>query len=208
MIRIQKYKFLIFIFILFILVLINFSSALAYGRGIYGRGQYGIGYAISGGTPTFSSSQSQLKEGYTKSLYKNWKIEFEFENETYLITLKDINNKIAKISVSQIQQTFNLAVNETKKLNLNDDKFYDLEIFLKDITATKADLIVKFIYEEISFEEVIKEKQPEEGIEKRIKGLWILIGIVLAVGIVTVLFIIKFKGKVKKKGRKGRYSKI
>lgn len=167
-----------------------------------------------GGSPTYKPTQEQVEEGYTKSLYENWKIEFEFGNETRTIKLDDIINKTAIIIVSSIPQTFNLTVNETKKLNLNDDGFYDLQIFLKNITDYKADLIVTLIHEEIPFEEVIEEE--EKGILERIRGimnkfievikpywLWILIGvgsvIVIVVGIIVFSKIRKEGGSFKKK---------
>jgi len=137
-----------------------------------------------------------------KKLYENWKIEFEFENKTYIIKLEEIINETAIISISD-GQTFNLAVNETKKLGLNDDGFYDLEIFLNNVAYKKADLIVKFIYEEIpveEFEKIEKKVKIRDVINKfieMIKSYWllILIGvscvIVVIVGIIVVLRIVK-----------------
>jgi len=165
-----------------------------------------------GGYPTYKPNQSQLEEGYEKSLRENWKIEFEFENETRTIKLDKIVNKTATLTVSSVPITFELIVNETKKLNLNDDGFYDLQIFLKNITDYKADLIVKIIHEEIPAEEL-------EGVEKKGKikdlinnfiefiklyWLWILIGgfIIIVFGIIVVLRIVK-KNKKKYLGAHG-----
>ncbi len=154
---------------------------------VTGFSSYSAEETPSGGYPTYKPNQSQLEDGYEKSLRENWKIQFEFENETRTIKLDNIINKTAIITVSSEPQTFNLTVNQTKKLNLNDDGFYDLQIFLKNITGGKADLIVKSIHEEIPAELLEEE---EKGILERIKGvinnfigmikpywLWILIGV-------------------------------
>jgi hypothetical protein len=195
----NNYFFWGFIF-LFILISINFSSAVSYGEGAYGEGLYGIGGHVTSGNPTFSLGQSELEEGYTKTLLKNWKIEFEFENKTYVITLKNAKNEIAEITVSDKEGlwNFNLAVNETKKLDLNDDGFYDLEIFLKDIPDSKADLIVKLIHEEIPAE--FLEEMEKETKKKEYGQLswWLIVSLI--VSLIIILFITIFI-KIRKKGK-------
>jgi hypothetical protein len=150
----------------------------------------GGGYAI------FKPTQEQLKEGYEKSLRKNWKIQFSFNNETHTIKLNEIVNKTAIITVLSKAIIFNLTINETKKLNLDNDNYYDLQIFLKDISKYEADLVVKFIHEEIPFE----EKKPEEKkeAEKKIKEeirlwLWLVLGLIAV--IIAIILIIRYKSK-------------
>ena len=90
--------------------------------------------------------------------------------------------------------TFNLTINETKKLNLDDDNYYDLQVFLKDISDYKADLVIKSINEEIPADEKkeIEEKEDDEKIEK--PKLWLLI-LGLIVVIVAVVLAVGYKKK-------------
>jgi len=151
------------------------------------------------GNSTYKPTQEQIEKGYKKSLRKNWKISFKFGNETHTIKLDDIINKTAIITVSSELQTFNLTFNQTKKLNLNDDGFYDLQIFLKNITDYKADLIVKLIHEEIPAE--LLEKEEKEIMEKfQFLLIIILVGIVVIISI--IIFIIKGKKNFKKNFKK------
>ena len=135
-------------------------------------------------------------------MYKNWQIEFEFNNETHTIKLDNIINKTAIITVSSIPQTFNLTVNQTKKLNLNDDNYSDLQIFLKNITDIKADLIVTFIHEEIPAEFAGEEEK--EVMEKGFQIWLIIIGVISVIVIVAVIVLItiskyRFRKKLSKK---------
>lgn len=159
-----------------------------------------------GGYPTYKPTSEQLENGYEKTLRKNYKVQFEFNNQTHEIKLDDLINKTATITVSSEPQTFDLDINETKKLNLsprddsgepNSDDFYDLEIFLKDIRGIYVDLIIKTIYEEMPAEEKIKqekEKLENEEAEEKSK-LWLWISVVVFVLIVGILI---FKRKRRK----------
>jgi len=151
-----------------------------------------ISYTVNplggGGYPTYKPTQEQLqsKEGYEKTLRKKWKIQFESDNETHTIKLDKIINKTVIITISSEPVTFNLTVNETKKLNLGDDNYYDLQIFLEDVNYYEADLVVKLIHEEI----LAEEKRLEEKIEEKIKWWsWpiILVSIVLIVIIIIII---------------------
>ena len=143
------------------------------------------------GYPIYKPNQEQLEKGYEKTLKKNYKVQFEVKNKSHQLKIDNIKNQTATITVSSEPQTFDLNVNETKKLNLNSDDFYDLEVFLKNIHGVYADLIIKIIHKEIPAEEKIKqekEKLENEEITKKNKLLlWVLIGILgaLIVGLVV-----------------------
>lgn len=209
MTEIRKYKFLTFIILFIFLILINFSSALSYGKGVYGSGIYGIGSINQIGSsttsqsfPIFTPNKDQIEEGYIKTLYKSWEIGFEFDNENHIIKLNDIINKTAIITVSSKLQTFNLSLNETKKLNLDGDEFFDLEIFLQNITNYKADLIIKFIREEIPIEFIEEKKEIKKKYDERL-FLWLIFSLIIIL-IITILIIIIIKRRklAKRRGRR------
>ena len=160
-------------------VYINNGLVVSVPPGGGGGGNGGNGY------PIFKPTQEQLEpgqlgEGYEKNLMKNWEIEFEFNNKTHTIKLDDIINKTAIITVSSEPVTFNLTVNETKKLDLDDDNYYDLQIFLKDISDYEADLVVKLIHEE--------------------KSKWWLLVVVALVIIIIIVIILIVMYKHKRRG--------
>jgi len=160
-----------------------------------------ISYTVSrtsggSGYPTFKPSQKQLKEGYKKSLREKWKIEFEFNNETYTITLEEITNKTVVMNMSRrlSYETFTLDINETKKFNLNDDEYYDLKVFLKNIKSYyEIDLVLKFIHEETNEEEEIEK---EEELDEKLKfEVWLVFGLIAVILIISG--IVMYKRKIK-----------
>ncbi|MCK4429113.1 MAG: hypothetical protein KAU95_01960, partial [Candidatus Aenigmarchaeota archaeon] len=111
------------------------------GGGTSGTGRY----------PIYKPTQEQLKDGYEKSLGKNWILEFKVNNEDHQLKVDNIDNsnKIVTITVSSNPQTFNLRLDEIKKLDLNNDGHYDFYIEMENIIYNRANLIIKTIYEEI-----------------------------------------------------------
>jgi len=137
------------------------------------------------GYPIFKPTQEQLEKGYEKSLREKWKIQFEFNNKTYTITLDDILNKSAIMNMSSKSgsEIFNLDINETKKFNLNDDDYYDLRIFLKNIKSYyDIDLVLKFIHE--GGKEVSKEEEEEKLKEKSEFGIFIIVLILVLIAVI------------------------
>jgi len=155
-----------------------------------------ISYTVTsgGGYPTFKPSQEQMEKGYEKSLLEKWRIEFKFNNETYTITLEDIINKSAIMNMSSRSKsvTFTLDINETKKFNLNDDDYYDLEVFLKNIKSySNIDLFLKFIHEETN-----GKKEAEKELEEKPEfKAWLVLGLIVV--ILVISRIVMYKHKIK-----------
>jgi hypothetical protein len=173
-----------------------------------------------GGLPTYTITQSNLQEGYSKILGKSWGLEFKIKNETHGLKIDDIQNNSATITISSNPITFNLSINETKKIDLEDDGFYDVSVLLKNITGNtyyrRAEVFVKSINEETS---KIQSNIPEESnadensnnqennkenkdiISEKIKDnkliVYEIIGIIL-ITIVIIFLILKFKSKKKR----------
>jgi len=147
----------------------------------------------SGGYPTYYPTQEQMQNGFSKNLGKNWKMRFKYKNETHELKINNIQNNSVAIAISSEPQTFNISINETKKINLNNDGYYDLQVFLKNITGTKyykrAEVNIKLINETISQtnENVLNEIPPTEN-EKSKFNYFIISGIILTI---LVLFIVR-----------------
>jgi len=161
-----------------------------------------------GGYPTYKPTNEQLTEGFEKILKKNWKISFKIENVSHQLKIDKIENITVTITVSTNPITFDITINETKKLDLNTDNYYDLEVFLKDIRRDYADLVIKEIYEKITVED---EKKTEEKQDKRKKEfdeeqnkvkIYIILSVVLVVLAILITIFWEIRYPKKKKRRK------
>jgi len=120
--------------------------------------------ASAGLFATYFPTQTQVKEGYSKLLKKTQKVQLTIDEQTYTVVIKSVNNtnKKVEIELEEINKTIELCENETSKIDLNDDGYYDLQIFIKRFGAEGfAELEFKEIHEEIPAEE--QEKQEEES---------------------------------------------
>jgi hypothetical protein len=147
--------------------------------------------------PIYYPTQIQLENGYEKALQKNWKIQIEFEGDNYILEVKNIFSGKITVSLSSGLGVFNLSEDQTKNLNLDNDDFYDIEVYLKDInpSLSEADLILKLLSEEI-----IDDGSETNGgvlggvIEGSETKFWIIIGsIVLVMAVIGVVLGILIK---------------
>ena len=161
----------------------------------------------SGGSPSFYPTQSNLKDGYLKSMGRNWKLKFDVKNESHELKLNKIDkvNKTATVSVSSELQTKVLSVGEEWKVDLDNDDFYDLLVRLDNVTLFRADIFVMEIDESI-FVDVISGNVVEGGesfeeVEEEIGYFWVwVVGVIVLVLIVVGILV--FVGlKVFRKGK-------
>jgi len=145
----------------------------------------------------YKPTEEQLKEGYTRILLKGWKVNINFNNEEYLAKVEDIFENEVKVSI--VDNNYSIKINETKKINLDGDNYYDLEITVENIVGGRAQLTFKEIHEEIPVEEQEEQEEPSK-IED--KGNWWLILLILV--IVVIIFYIFFNHPKIKKRRKRR----
>ncbi len=190
----MKRFFLIVIFLFFSLVFVNFSSSIPYGSGIYEQ-ETSCTISDTGASPagTFSGGSVVIE----KYIYRWGEILFEFNNITYTIKIEDIiNNETAviKISGGNKNWNFNLGINQTEKVDLNEDEIYDLSIYLRSISGDRIYITANSIQEEISGKET-------RGIP--VLELLIII-IILLIIIVILLIVIIFRRKIGDKYRRRR----
>ncbi|MDD5191555.1 MAG: hypothetical protein PHH54_02805 [Candidatus Nanoarchaeia archaeon] len=175
-----------------------------------------ISYTVSGGAPassggggggssskTYVPSAGQISAGYTQQLKSNERVKLTIASQTHYVTVSSLTTTNAKISVSSTPQTATLNIGETKKFDVTGDGYYDLNVKLNGIDASKADITVKSIYE-ISAEPSASssETAPEETTgtigegelpaEKNLT-LWIVVIIIIVVLIVGIVWYYKSK---------------
>jgi hypothetical protein len=101
----------------------------------------------------------EVEEGYEKEISHMQKIKFEIDGEEHLITVTHITEDNVTLLVQSDDKIITLSIGETRKIDLNGDGFYDLQIFLESITFYeaydghhKANIIMTEIDEEASSE--------------------------------------------------------
>ena len=176
-----------------------------------GSGGGGGGGGSSNIRATYVVSEPQLESGFTKSLEEQDRFKFNLEGEHYL-TLEtiDINKIDIKITSNPIAAT--TLEGQTRKFDLNQDGYYDLQVKLNSISGAitkQADITIRKIYEPITAKsdalekayETQAEAQYEQERTSRLKiinwiSVLITIGIIAIIGVLAYL-IIK-RGQIKK----------
>jgi len=144
--------------------------------------------STSSGGVTFKPTQEQLEEGYSKLLRKTQKVQFTINNQTHTVVVNSVSNenKTVEIELEELGELIELSENETKKFDLNDDGYYDLQIWVKEVRSNGyANLEFKEIHEKVPAEE--KEEQESLSKKEGIKSwIWVVGGVIsiLIIGIV------------------------
>jgi len=182
----------------------------------------GGGGGGSGGT-TYSISETQFSDGYTKELGVNDKIKIVISEEDHFVQVISLTSSSATINVSSDPQQKTFSVGDEYKFDVTDDDNYDLSVKLGAISdATKVNVTVKKASGDVGDEpelspitgDVVGTSETEDTSAKktpsaekrkafRISGsAWLVMILIVVVGLV-VFFIWKFKG-YKDQGKKKR----
>ena len=120
-----------------------------------------------GGTTALTTVIPFTTQGITISLAKNSIAKFIFDSAYHTIKVIKVGADYVILEIASDPVTVTLNLLESKKLDLNNDNYYDLYVKLNEIKSSKADLEVKYIHEIITpvvtppaKEE--EEEQPEE----------------------------------------------
>jgi hypothetical protein len=127
------------------------------GGGSSGGGGGGGGGGSSSSTYTLSASQ--LSEGMNKRLSRNDKFKVKVLNETHYVKVDSVSGSFAKITVSSDPQTFNLYIGMEEKVDVNNDKIYDLSVKLNEIKSNKANITLKGISEPMEVMDLNNEEE-------------------------------------------------
>ena len=150
-------------------------------------------------------TESQIEKGYEAILSKKNKIDFDLNNEKHSIRLSDIKNNYVTVILSSKPMIFYLIIDETKKINFNEDDYYDLSIYLSDIKEGKATLMIKKINDLVSEDSSEEERSITSDVEDyfgypqiaRIQNSGdFLVSLIILIFIITMIMI---KDKKRKK---------
>jgi hypothetical protein len=177
----------------------------------------------------YSITNQQLTEGYNQNLGQSDKINFIIDDKNHSLIANSVNKNLsyANLSLNSSLVNFIIHINEEKKFDVNEDKYYDLLVRLNNVFGNRANITIKSIREKVNEiskgeegkgekeekteEEIKSEKGIKELKEEKIGKLKLLglIGFVFGLIILLIIFfVIKYKfwkkkesGKKEKNGR-------
>ncbi len=135
-----------------------------------------------------------MKNGYTRTLYKNWRILFNVNNESHTFTVEDIVGNSSKVSISSETQEATLSVGEEKRFELSGDNYYDILVILDSVSLNKATFTIQSIQEmQPENEEKVSDDNESLG-NNGIQGseainVLLVVGLILLV-IIALIFLI------------------
>jgi len=104
----------------------------------------------SGMITIFSLSESNLKEGYTRELKANQQVSLRIGGDRHTVGVESVASDSAVIIVASTPQKATLKTGETKKFDINEDSYYDLQVTLNSIKDGKAGVTIIGINEKVS----------------------------------------------------------
>lgn len=189
---------------------ITINAASVQNENLGGGGSGGGGGSSTAAT-TLTLSSTEIESGVTKSIKENDKIKFTDKNsQNHTLTLVQIIGNTTKITIESDPITLTLEKGETKKINLNNDEFYDLEITLKSINFGKAEITLKTIREGIPIKIISESNQTStnETVEEtpktdmknyfEKKDAWIALLAIIII-ILMVLLVLRKRSKFKRR---------
>lgn len=153
-------------------------------------------------TNTFADDNAEFseKETISRNLSIKQRIRTKINGEQHHIGIINITNTSATINISSTPQQAVLNVGESKKFDVDADKYYDILVNLISIENSKAELKLNYLHEAIPETEgglgkETTESENESGltdnIEKTSKGknyFLIIITILIIIGIIFYLY--------------------
>ena len=100
-----------------------------------------------GGTTTTTTIISFTKDGVNVSLGLNSIAKFAFDRAYHTIKVIKIGTDYITLEIASDPVTITLKLLGSRKLDLNNDNYYDLYVKLNEIKSSKAYLEVKYIHE-------------------------------------------------------------
>mgnify|MGYP001208795353 FL=1 len=201
------------------------STSTSGSGGGGGGGSSSVGIISS----TYKIDQEQIEQGVSKNLKINDKLKFNVQNEEHGLIINKLSSNELTLTISSDPITLILKIGETKKVNLNNNEYYDLEVILNSIKNSRANISIESINEKIPVrnifnqgnevnQSVIELENISEGngfITGFVAGditfnKQTIVGSIISVFVVLIIYFLirfkkyfsKFKSKVKRKKSK------
>ena len=168
------------------------------------------------GTFVDSDVEFSDKKSVSREVRAKERIQIKINSTLHHIGIITLTSVDAVINVSSTPQQAVLSIGQSKKFEVSDDSYYDLNVTLVSINSTKANITVEYIYEKIPetiipvsvetnasgneslAQEIKGEIMDKIGLFKDKKVIVITTGIIALVGAVVISFYLVRKGRLKK----------
>jgi alpha-tubulin suppressor-like RCC1 family protein len=115
--------------------------------------------------PTYRVTEAKLQEGHTRTLKQGSKIKLEFSTGSEILHIVNVKDNIVIVKVKDIE--YEVENGSVKKIDIDSDGFYDLELGVEKISESGGSgrLTFKEIHEGVisSGQEEVKEEAREEN---------------------------------------------
>jgi len=108
---------------------------------------------------TYTLNQEQLSNGTTQSLQKSARFKFKISNEDHYVIVDEVTTTYVQLTVSSEPQKFLLYIADEKRVDINNDKIYDISLILNKIENNKASITIKSISESVPESETSEVNQ-------------------------------------------------
>jgi len=154
----------------------------------------------SNGGDVSSATESEINAGYSKTFSLGEVFSFTINGEKHKMIILKIVNQSVGLQFSSITIKVTMANGEEKKIDLNNNSYYDLLVKINSITGKNVSMTVKAINESTSAVETANEDEVNEDVTTPISGAdvdkdsktywWIVIviAIVLVIIIAGVIY--------------------
>ena len=178
---------------------------------IPGAARYSIGNYLSSsssessssGSVTFKPTEDELAKGYTRIMYKNWKVEFSINGEQHKFTVENMSNKGVGISVYSERQDASITEGKEKKFDLDNNGYYDFLVSINTIEGSSAKITLKTISESLAEKVSVSNSQAQEDTQgeseiAREKRSIIIPIILISAAIAIILSIILYRRRLRR----------
>jgi hypothetical protein len=175
------------------------------------NGNNNPGGGSSGGSPntqapvwtqTYSVSDEQFNNGYTKELSAKNRLQISVNNETHYVGVTGVTNSTATLNITSESQIATLFIGDIRRFEVTGDNYYDLNVTLNSINSTsnKANITVISVHDEITAQTIAEEqtkettaqqKKTEDIKNERIFWYYSIVGIIIVFIIAVIIFLIK-----------------
>jgi hypothetical protein len=104
-------------------------------------------------TSTYVLNENSLKEfegkGFSKEMTLKQRLRINLNGSEHHVGVVELTEILATINVSSDPQQAIFKVGDEKMFDVNEDDFYDLMIKLNSIESSKANITIKYVYEEV-----------------------------------------------------------
>jgi hypothetical protein len=102
------------------------------------------------GSAKYYPTEKELEKGYSKSLMKSDKINIEFHDEIYSLTVNDVDDKSVEFEIVPLGIKKILSSGKEWKIDLDNDGFYDAVLKVESLSSSSISAEIIKINEEYS----------------------------------------------------------